>query len=120
MVIWVLSISRRHTGRGIAPRWGLLLVGLWMGGLLGCPGPGPPRAGLPEAGPAAVALLRQQAVQGEREAQYRLGLLALTGEGVPHDASAAVQWLQHAAAQGHPRGAVPPRTAVPYGARPPA
>ena len=39
MVIWVLSISQRHTGPGIAPRWGLLLVGLWMGGLLGCPGP---------------------------------------------------------------------------------
>jgi len=102
MVIWVLSISRRHTGPGIAPRWGLLLVGLWMGGLLGCPGPGPPRAGLPEAGPAAVALLRQQAVQGAQEAQYRLGLLTLTGEGVPHDMSAAVQWLQRAAAQGHP------------------
>ena len=40
MVIWFLSISRRHTGPGIAPRWGLLLVGLWMGGLLGCPAPG--------------------------------------------------------------------------------
>jgi len=49
-----------------------------------------------------VALLRQQAVQGAQEAQYRLGLLALTGEGVPHDMSAAVQWLQRAAAQGHP------------------
>ena len=102
MVIWVLSISRRDIWPGILPRWGLLLAVLWVGGLLGCPGPGPPRAVPPGAGPAAVALLRQQAVQGEREAQYRLGLLALTGEGVPHDMSAAVQWLQRAAAQGHP------------------
>jgi TPR repeat protein len=99
MVVWVLSIFRRDAGQGMPPRWGLLLAVLWVGGLLGCP---PHRAGPLGEGPTAVALLQQQAVRGEREAQYRLGLLALTGEGVPHDARVAVQWLQRAAAQGHP------------------
>ena len=102
MVVWVLSISRRGAGPGILPRWGLLLAVLWVGGLLGCPGTGPQRARPPGEGPAAVALLRQQAGQGEREAQYQLGLLAFSGEGMPHDRHAAVQRLQRAAAQGHP------------------
>ena len=102
MVVWILSITRRDVGPGTPPRWGLLLLALWVGVLLGCPSTGPHRAGPPREGPAAVALLRQQAVQGEREAQYRLGVLALTGEGMPHDTREAVQWLQHAATQGHP------------------
>src|SRR5262245_44882681 len=102
MVVWILSIIRHDIGPGTPPRWGLLLLALWVGVLLGCPRTGPHRAGPPTEGPAAVALLRQQAVQGEREAQYRLGVLALTGEGMPHDTREAVQWLQHAATQGHP------------------
>ena len=120
MVVWVLSISRRGAGPGILPRWGLLLAVLWVGGLLGCPGTGPQRARPPGEGPAAVALLRQQAGQGEREAQYQLGLLAFSGEGMPHDRHAAVQWLAARGGPGPLRGAASPRAAVPHGARPPA
>jgi hypothetical protein len=83
-------------------RWGMLLCVLWVGGLAGCPSAGhrPPPPGTIQEAPEEVSKLRQQAMRGDVEAQYRLGLMYHTGEGLPqHDAS-AVQWLQRAATQG--------------------
>jgi TPR repeat protein len=96
-------------------RWGLLLAALWVGGLAGCPSAGYRRAESPlprsdatpqpdttQEGPGEVLTLRQQAEQGDVEAQYRLGMMAHTGEAVPQNEAEAVQWLQRAAIQGHP------------------
>jgi Sel1 repeat len=96
-------------------RWGLLLAALWVGGLAGCMSAGyrraepplprsdatPPPDTTPE-GPGEVLTLRQQAEQGDVEAQYRLGMMAHTGEAMPQNEAEAVQWLQRAALQGHP------------------
>ena len=97
-------------------RWGLLLAALWVGGLAGCTSTGhrravpplplghttPQKTGITQETPGEVYTLRQQAVQGDREAQYRLGIMSHTGEGVPQNEADAVQWLQRAATQGHP------------------
>ena len=85
-------------------RWGMLLIVLWAGGLAGCPSAGqrPPQPGTTQEAPGEIHTLRQQAVQGDGEAQYRLGIMLHTGEGVPQNETDAVQWLQRAATQGHP------------------
>lgn len=44
--------------------------------------------------------LHTQAAQGDATAQYHLGWLYYTGEGVPQDYTKARQWLEKAAAQG--------------------
>jgi Sel1 repeat len=110
-----LHTSRRFSQQVTALRWGMLLAALWVGGLVGCTSAGHRRAEPPlprsdatlQPGtirevPGEVDTLRQQAVQGDVEAQYRLGLMAHTGEGVPQNEAEAVQWLQRAAIQGHP------------------
>ena len=42
-----------------------------------------------------------KAEQGEADAQYHLGSMYYSGEGVPHDDEQAVQWYTKAAEQGH-------------------
>ena len=83
-------------------RWGMLLVVLWVGGLAGCPSAGhrPPPPGTIQEASEEVYQLRQQAMGGDGEAQYRLGMMLHTGEGVPQNETDAVQWLQRAATQG--------------------
>src|SRR5215510_4092940 len=95
-----LHTSRRFSAQVTALRWGMLLAALWVGGLAGCTSAGhrraepprPPRTATPlpapaQEGPGEVHTLRQQAEQGEVAAQYRLGMMALTGEVVaPNEA----------------------------------
>ena len=42
-----------------------------------------------------------KAEQGEADAQYHLGSMYYSGEGVPHDEEQAIQWYTKAAEQGH-------------------
>jgi TPR repeat protein len=42
-----------------------------------------------------------KAEQGEADAQYHLGSMYYSGEGVPHDDEQAIQWYTKAAEQGH-------------------
>jgi TPR repeat protein len=51
--------------------------------------------------PAEIAELRVQANAGDAVAQYNLGLMYATGEGVPQDDAQAVTWFRQAAEQGH-------------------
>jgi TPR repeat protein len=85
-------------------RWGMILVVLWVGGLAGCTSAGhrTPQPGTIQEAPGEVDTLRQQAMRGDGEAQYRLGIMSHTGEGVPQNETDAVQWLLRAAIQGHP------------------
>ena len=53
----------------------------------------------------AIAQLRQQAENGEAEAQFKLGLILYSGMGVEADRPAAREWWQKAAANGHPKAA---------------
>ena len=46
-------------------------------------------------------LFRQAAEQGHASAQFNLGLMYATGEGVPEDDAEAVRWYRMAAEQGH-------------------
>jgi len=48
-----------------------------------------------------IEQLRGRAQDGNREAQYRLGLLYLKGAGLPRDASQAASWFYLAAVTGH-------------------
>lgn len=48
-----------------------------------------------------LLLLKPMAKQGDAEAQYLLGSMHLSGEGVQQDAQAALKWLKQAAAQHH-------------------
>ena len=45
---------------------------------------------------------RKAAEQGHAEAQYNLGIMLHTGDGIPQDKAQGVQWLRKAAAQGYP------------------
>lgn len=49
---------------------------------------------------AAAKWYRQAAMQGIADAQYSLGLLYVTGEGVTKDSSEAMKWFRKAAEQG--------------------
>lgn len=48
----------------------------------------------------AAKLYREAAMQGVADAQYSLGLLYVTGEGVAKDSSEAMKWFRKAAEQG--------------------
>ena len=48
-----------------------------------------------------IAALRAQAEQGDALAQYNLGLMYDSGEGVPQDHAEAARWFRLAAEQGH-------------------
>ena len=50
-----------------------------------------------------LAALRVSAAQGDADAQFNLGGMYATGDGVPPDAAEAVRWLRQAADQGHAR-----------------
>ena len=52
---------------------------------------------------AAVALFKQAAEQGNRPAQYFLGLYYARGEGVTKDLDKAFEWLEKASMAGHPK-----------------
>ncbi len=56
---------------------------------------------VPRDAATAAKLLASAATRGDREAQYYLGLLTSTGDGVPKDEAAAVNWLLAAAEQDH-------------------
>ena len=47
-----------------------------------------------------VDLLKAKAEQGEAEAQFNLGYMYATGEGVPQNDTEAVRWYRMAAEQG--------------------
>ncbi len=51
----------------------------------------------------ALALFQQAAEQGNRQAQYQLGLMYARGEGVKKNFSQARGWLRKSALQGHPK-----------------
>jgi TPR repeat protein len=50
---------------------------------------------------AALKELRPLADKGNAEAQYYLGLIHVSGKGVPADFGAALGWFRRAAEQGH-------------------
>lgn len=52
---------------------------------------------------AAAALFQQAADQGNRPAQYFLGLYYARGEGVTQDFDKAFKWLEKASLGGHPK-----------------
>ena len=54
-------------------------------------------------GAEAARIYEQLARTGSAEAQYRLGRMYRTGEGIRADAAWAVTWLRRAARRGHPR-----------------
>jgi len=51
----------------------------------------------------AVSLFQQASEQGNRRAQYQMGLLYARGDGVKKDFGIARKWLRKAAMQGHPK-----------------
>jgi len=51
----------------------------------------------------AASLFRQAGEQGNRQAQYQIGLLYARGDGVKKDFIKAREWLYKAAVQGHPK-----------------
>jgi hypothetical protein len=53
--------------------------------------------------PAAFKWFELAAQQNHAEAQYSLGVMYRTGQGVPIDKSKAYVWFNLSAAQGHPR-----------------
>ena len=56
-----------------------------------------------EISPDSLAAVIYVAEQGDVFAQYNLGVMYDTGEGVPEDAAEAVRWFRAAAEQGHAR-----------------
>jgi len=48
----------------------------------------------------ALRIFRQLADQGDGDAQYSLGVMHYTGQGVPHDHGEAMKWFRKAADQG--------------------
>ena len=115
MVLCFLHKYIRFHVQVTTPRWSMILAALWVGGLAGCTSAGhrwavpppplghaTPQTGTTQEAPEEVHKLWQQAVQGDGEAQYRLGIMSHIGEGVPQNEADAVQWLQRAATQGHP------------------
>ncbi len=59
-----------------------------------------PKDGIPPY-PPAVAALHRQAVAGEAQARYDLGIVLLCGRWVPRDAPTAGLWMALASAQDH-------------------
>ena len=51
--------------------------------------------------PDAITEIRRQAEQGDADAQFSLGVMYDTGEGVPQDYGEALRWYRLAADQGH-------------------
>jgi uncharacterized protein len=78
------------------PHWsvGAVTLALWAAG--------PAWARLPEA--PVIAALHAQAVEGQAQARYDLGIALLCGKLVPRDPAQAALWLALASAQDH-RGA---------------
>jgi TPR repeat protein len=48
--------------------------------------------------------LQKEAGAGDAEAQIQIGIMYAEGNGIPKDATKAIEWLQKAAMQGHARG----------------
>ena len=59
------------------------------------------RDGIPQDYARAVSWYRMAAVQGDADAQNRLGRAYALGEGVPQDSFEAARWWRRAAEQGH-------------------
>ena len=55
----------------------------------------------PTSPEGSLEILRKDAVQGDAEAQYKLGSMYDEGEGVAADSTEAVKWYRKAAEQGH-------------------
>lgn len=56
-----------------------------------------------ESDPAPILSIRARAEKGDSDAQYLLGFLYATGEGLPRDTDRARKWLMEAAEKGDPR-----------------
>ena len=54
-----------------------------------------------EGDKAALSQLKALGNKGDADAQYNLGVMYATGDGVPKDAVQAVSWYRKAAEQGH-------------------
>lgn len=54
-----------------------------------------------ESGRLDLDDLRNMAVVGNAGAQFALGMIYATGDGVPEDTAVALQWMEKAAEQGH-------------------
>ena len=54
-----------------------------------------------EAFPPEIAELYKTAVNGDAEAQYKMGLRCVKGDGIEEDPEGAVDWFRKAAEQGH-------------------
>ncbi|ENM5762864.1 sel1 repeat family protein [Vibrio mimicus] len=57
---------------------------------------------LPENTPLDYQQIKSNAEQGDRNAQYQLGLMLLQGQGVEADPTRALNWFHKAAQQGNP------------------
>ena len=55
-----------------------------------------------KSGTALKKAMEQSAEAGNQYAQYMLGKLYLTGQGVTHDQTRAMAWFSRSAAQGEP------------------
>ncbi len=51
----------------------------------------------------AIAWYRQVAAQGNKHAQFLIGLAHMAGQGVPQNYDEAAEWFQKATDQGHPK-----------------
>jgi TPR repeat protein len=60
-----------------------------------------PRQSKPEAERLSLQTLKEQAAQGDAEAQNNLGSMYVHGDGVRQDYAEAIKWYRLAAAQGH-------------------
>ena len=56
---------------------------------------------MPQDYAEAVKWYRKAADQGDAAAQFNLGVMYATGQGVPQDYAEAVKWYRKAAEQGH-------------------
>ena len=63
---------------------------------------GPPVQAQDNLSAQQLADLRARAEAGDTEAQFTLGVIYATGEGVPQDSAEAVRWYRLAAEQGYP------------------
>jgi len=81
-----------------------LLFTLILSAIVGACGEGPSPSSKQKDAPSAemrLSQLQKQADSGDADAQRNLGAMYAKGEGVPKDASKAVEWYEKTAAQGN-------------------
>lgn len=78
--------------------WLVSCLVMWLGASQ------PAMGQLPASEPPPLAKLinlQREAAQGNADAQYSLGVIYFTGDGVPKDTVKAIEWFTKAAVQGH-------------------